>query len=134
MCIIPLQLYKKPINLRNLSVFSHPEPSISARVFLVMHAGYWGIINSAISVLNVMQTCFLMDWGQERKYQKSKAYRINQKLLHVMTMINRSENIYHEKFSRVLRHCVIPELKGSFAKNELFSRPVCLLFMFKNEV
>ncbi|EPY73365.1 hypothetical protein CB1_012719009 [Camelus ferus] len=39
------------------------KPGLAAgdRVLLVMHAGYQGIIDGAILVLNVMQTCFLMD-------------------------------------------------------------------------
>lgn len=134
---ILLQIHKNTINLKNqFRLLRLPLTSWTLYIFqgLSCYASWvLGIIDSAVLVLNVIQTCFLIDGGWERKYQKSEAHHINQKLLHVVTMINRSENIYQEKLSLgALCHTWI---KKQFCKKMNFSPgQYACCFMFINEV
>lgn len=137
-CIILLQIHNNTINLKKISLGYLDFQLTSWTLYIFQRLSCYaswvlGIIDSAVLVLNVIQTCFLIDGGWERKYQKSETHHINQKLLHVVTMINRSENIYQEKLSLgALCHTWI---KKQFSKKMNFSPGhFACCFMFINEV
>lgn len=102
-CIILLQIHKNTINLKNqfrlLRLPSHIlNPLYLPGAFLLCILGtrhYWQCRISVKCDSDPLPDGLRL----RKKIPKSEAHHINQKLLHVVTMINRSENIYQEKLS-----------------------------------